>query len=175
MQATLTPPRARRSVLRLPAHDFRHDAVCYVTLRVVGRDCLFGELRGDAVRLGAFGELVRREWIRAAFARADVHLDDFIVMPNHLHGIVMLTRRRELRDALAARTSGKPTGVPALGAFVAGVKATTAVQINHARGTPGAAVWQRGHEERPIRDERELDHARRHLADNPVRWMVGPG
>ncbi len=111
--------------------------------------------------------------------RAEVVLDAFVVMPNHVHGIIGIIGggttpadgvgahgRAPLRGGIAFRPP------KSLGALVAGFKCAVTTRINRHRGTPGAKVWQRGYYERVLRDERELGIARRYIADNPLRWPL---
>ncbi|HEU4394808.1 MAG TPA: transposase, partial [Planctomycetota bacterium] len=93
-----------------------------------------------------------------------VYLDEVIVMPNHVHGIV------------AIGTDGDPPAAPrpTLGAVIGRFKALSAGAINRERGTPGAAVWQRGYYERIVRDDRAWDAIRDYIHDNPAMWDRDP-
>ena len=111
---------------------------------------MFGDVAGDEVKLSALGKLVREHWIAIPLHWAGVELDSFIVMPNHLHGIVVLTR--------AGQGPPLPTVVAA---FKAGVS----------REASGS-VWQRTFHDRVIRSELELQALRQYVADNPLRWAL---
>ena len=113
-----------------------------------------------------------------------VRLDAFVVMPEHGHGIVVLgdthragsDRGGDARAVLKpAPTGGGVTTRPgvrhALPEVVRALKTFSARRINALRGTPGAAVWQRGYYERVIRNERELVLTRRYIETNPQRWQ----
>ncbi len=62
----------------------------FVTIVVWRRECLFGEIMGREMRLNLFGEIVNEEWSRSAEIRREIALDAFVVMPNHIHGIVFI-------------------------------------------------------------------------------------
>lgn len=152
-------------------------AVYFVTLATVGRECLFGSIApGGALDLNEFGWIVRREWLRTGFVRPELQLDAYVVMPNHLHAVVAVDAARAAAGPVAqARVAECRVGnaLPphrVLGAVIAGFKAMCTVQINHRRGRPGAAVWQRNFVERVVRSGPELDAARRHIEQNPERW-----
>ena len=90
-------------------------------------------------------------------------LDAFVVMPNHVHGILFLT----------PTASGAPPR-HRLGEIVRAFKAYSARRINARRNTPGCSVWQRNYHERIVRDEEELARIRRYIAENPAAWPSDP-
>jgi REP-associated tyrosine transposase len=100
------PPRHRRSI-RLPHFDYTSGAAYFVTLCTLNRACLFGEVIDGAMQLNEAGRVAEAEWVRTAEMRPHAALDEFVVMPNHLHGIVVL--RKDLvaqwRDADGAARS----------------------------------------------------------------------
>jgi putative transposase len=113
-----------------------------------------------------------------------VQIDAFVVMPDHVHGIVVLGgthRAGSDRDGDArAGLKPAPTGCgPAtypgvhrgLPEVVRALKTFSARRINALRNTPGTPVWQRGYYERIIRSERELNLTRRYIETNPQRWQ----
>jgi putative transposase len=112
-----------------------------------------------------------------------VRLDAFEVMPDHVHRIVVLvdthpidpSRKGSVRAGLKpAPTDGGSTAYPGvrhgLPEVVRALKTFSARRLNEMRGTPGAAVWQRGYCERIIRNERELNLTKRYIETNPQRW-----
>lgn len=182
---TLAPSAGEhRRRLRLPLPGAAAPAVYFVTLVTAGRECLFGSVSVDGtLTLNEFGWMVQREWLRTGFVRPELELDAYVVMPNHLHAVLAVAPgtavagaplpsiARVAEPALAPETSS-PDRV--LGAALAGFKAMCTVQINHRRGRPGAPVWQRGFVERALRSGPDLDSARRHIEQNPERWIRRP-
>ena len=171
----------RRRTLRLPGSASAASAVFLVTLGTAGRESLFGAVTPEgAVVLNEFGWMVQREWLRTGFMRPELELDAYVVMPNHLHAVLAvapglpvaaapLPQAARVAEPGAALEPASPQRV--LGAVVAGFKAMCTVQINHRRGRPGATVWQRGFTERVLRSGAELEAARRHIEENPGRWL----
>jgi putative transposase len=172
---TLYDPR-RRSI-RLPHHDYA-GGVYFVTICAHDRVLLFGDVVDGMMVPNALGDIVLEEWIRTEEIRAEVTLDAFVVMPNHVHGIIGIVDGATITDGVGAHGRAPlRCGIAyrrpkSLGAFVAGFKSAVTKRINAIRGTPGGKVWQRNYWERVLRDERELHIARRYVRDNPLRWHL---
>jgi REP element-mobilizing transposase RayT len=79
----------RRSI-RLTEYDYSQAGMYFVTVCAHGRECLFGEVMDEVVRLNGFGGIVGEEWLRSAEIRKEIILDEFIIMPNHIHGIIII-------------------------------------------------------------------------------------
>jgi len=161
------PKRHHRRSIRLPRHDYTSAGAYFVTLVTVDRDCLFDDPRHRAI--------AERCWL--ALPRHFLHtaLDAWIVMPNHLHGIVVLQDPPEAahRGPTLDRTRPRPGLQPgSLGTVVGTFKSVTARRINRLRRTPSFPVWQRNYYERIVRDERELQHIRAYITANPTRWNL---
>jgi REP element-mobilizing transposase RayT len=130
---------------------------------------VLGRVLGEEMILNRLGERVAEEWLRSQDIRAEVQLDEFIVMPNHFHAIVLLQRAAgEYLEWKARGFQGSPAR--SISSPMQGFKSSSTRRINEARRTPGAAVWQRDYFERVLRSERELDRARAYILDNPRKW-----
>ncbi len=95
----------RRSI-RLPDYDYAQPGAYFVTFCVAQGECLFGEIVGGVVRLSRFGVIAREEWFRSAEIRAGILLyeEEFVIMPNHGHGIIRIISGDDWRG------SGRPRG-----------------------------------------------------------------
>ncbi len=146
----------RRS-LRLPEFDYGQPGAYFITICTHERELLFED--------PLFAEVARTEWHVSTQHRTEVRLDAFVVMPNHVHGIVWLL-------PVGARRASPVSGAPAqsLGAFVGAYKSTVTRSVNIVRAMPGAPVWQRGYYEHVVRDEADLERVREYIRDNPARW-----
>jgi len=141
--------------------------------------------------LNPWGEIVQEEWFRSADIRQEIvlHRDEFVIMPNHVHGIVWIVPNgdrgdrgngRGDRDGGRGDRPGAPTSAitpippgPArrsLASFLAGFKSVVTKRINTLREAPGVPVWQRNYYEHIIRDERALGYIREYILNNPARW-----
>ncbi len=167
--------------MRVQGYDYASRGGYFVTMCTQGRISLFGDVVSGEMRLNALGEIVCAEWFKTANARATVFLDanEFVVMPNHVHGIIWImqdtpvgaTRRVAPADA-SAKLHSRPQGLRpgSLGAIIGQFKSLTTKRINEHRGKPGAPVWQRGYYEHVIRRADTLDRIRQYILKNPARW-----
>ncbi len=126
------------------------------------------------------GMIVEEEWRRTGELRDNVSLDEYIVMPDHLHGIVTLSGRGTARRAPTSVTPASATtegfGSPVTGSIptiVRAFKSAVTKRVNELHSTPGARVWQRGYYEHVIRGEDELLRLREYIRSNPQCWLDG--
>ncbi len=116
--------------------------------------------------------------MRTPEIRNNVPIDECVIMPNHLHGILFLREWDDvgahcnvpLPDTPQIEQFGKST-VNSIPTIIKLFKSTVTKQINELRATPGQPVWQRTYFERVIRDEDELNRIRDYIIYNPVKWV----
>ncbi len=82
-----------RHTIRLHDYDYTHAGAYYVTICTVQKQCTFGEVVDRQVRLNEYGRVVEEEWAQTAIVRPYVVLDAFVVMPNHVHGVIVIAER----------------------------------------------------------------------------------
>jgi putative transposase len=164
----------RRSI-RLKGYDYTQPGAYFVTVIAHRRLSIFGEIAGGAMHLNACGETVRIEWMRTAAIRCEIQLDEFVVMPNHFHAIVMITECDG--GSVGARRRRAPTieqfSKPIAGSIptvIRAYKSAVTTRINQLRGTSGAPVWQRNYHEHIIRNADELSRIREYIRYNPMAW-----
>ena len=179
------PLRHHRRSIRLKGYDYTQAGAYFVTVCAHGRECLFGEVAEGEMRLNDYGRIVASTWEWLAEQYPYVELDEWVVMPNHVHGIVVMvddTGRGESptdEDVLSTRRGGsrpaptadKPKRKP-LGQLIGSFKTVSAKRINQMRAAPGAPVWQRNYYERIVRNERALNAIRQYIANNPLKWAL---
>ena len=158
------PDRHHRRSIRLRGYDYSRAGAYFVTICVYQRECWLGEIVAGQMCLSVLGRLVHEQWhaIREQFT--DLLLDSFVVMPNHVHGIIVLCRGG-VTPPLQKRT---------LGQIIAYYKYQTTKAVNLLLGTPGNRVWQRGFYDRIIRNDRELQAMRRYIHSNADHWAQDP-
>jgi REP-associated tyrosine transposase len=129
---------------------------------------LFGDVVDGEIRLNQWGQAVRDEWDKSAQIRKEIELDAFVVMPNHVHGIIVITNAPERATGRSPLQSG-PTR-RSVGAFVGGFKSAVTKRLGALSGSPGTPVWQRNYFEHVIRNDESLNRIRQYIFDNPGRW-----
>ena len=189
----------RRSI-RIPDYNYSRPGFYFITLCCSYREYLFGEIKDNIMILNDFGRIAYDEWIQSAKIRSEIELDEFVVMPNHFHAIVLINidgrkvnnsgrgdrpvaptdsnnpvaptdwAQNQLGDPPVAPT--RPTGPKSksIGSLMAGYKSSVTKKINQLRHKPGEPVWQRNYFEHIIRDEKSLAQIRQYILDNPENW-----
>jgi putative transposase len=154
-----------RHSIRLRGYDYSQPGMYYVTICTQDKKHLFGEVVEGEMKLNGYAEIIAACWRWLQKSRLDVQLDEWVLMPNHLHGILRIVERRG-----GSRTA--PT--KPLGRLIGAFKTVSAIRINEIRNTPGAPVWQRNYYEHIIRNEDELNKIRKYIRTNPLRWATDP-
>ena len=169
------PDKHHRRSIRLKDYDYSQNGAYFVTLSTQNRDYLFGEIVDGVMQLNSLGEIVKAEWINTGEMRPRILIDTFVIMPNHVHGILIIDdcrgtlQRAPTERALTVERFGNPTS-DSIPTIVRLYKSATTKRINLLRETPGIAVWQRNYYEHIIRNEVELSHIREYIQINPARW-----
>jgi len=162
-------PHRRRSI-RLPGYDYSQPGAYFVTVCTRDRECLFGKATKGAVCLSALGQIVAGCLADLPSHFQDVELDEWVVMPNHVHAILVIHGRGTACRAPTLNVRfGRPVSgsLPtAVGTYKAAV--TTLARRNHLAD----AVWQRNYFEHVIRDEEDLRRIREYIAHNPPSWEI---
>jgi putative transposase len=179
------PDRHHRQSARLKGHDYAQPGAYFVTVCIRDRECLLGDIVDGEMHLTEAGEIAWRCWedVRRHFPY--VALDAGIIMPNHIHGIIVIQGRGEASavplhaskerpesDASPLRQRPNGTQPRSLSAIVQNFKSISTRKMNAARGTPGTPVWQRNYYERVIRTDEELKAIRRYILNNPANWTT---
>jgi len=173
------PERCYRRSIRLPKYDYGRPGAYFLTVCTHERRCLFGQITDGEMRLNHLGRIAFDEWLRTGEMRPRIRLDAFVVMPNHIHGIIVITddfcrgtlqRAPTTRRAPTIERFGRPTS-DTIPTMIRLFKSATTKRINQLRSTPGAVVWQRNYYEHVIRNEADWHHIRNYIQANPVRWL----
>jgi REP element-mobilizing transposase RayT len=164
---------SRRRSLRLGGYDYTQPGAYFVTICSYQRRSIFGELDEDHVVLTEAGQVAADEWFRTAQLRPEVKLsrDEFIVMPNHIHGVIHLDWSRvgaRRRRAPASERFGQPVS-GSLATIIRAYKSAVTRNVNRMNNCFGCRIWQRNFYEHVIRTEAELDRLRRYIIQNPSR------
>jgi putative transposase len=191
------PKVPRRKSIRLKHYDYSQAGAYFITVCTHDRQCLFGEIQNGNMRLNQFGQMVADCWLDLPHHYPHIELHDYVVMPNHFHGIVVIVdtvragfkpaRTEPLQSARTesamvgagfkpastnpAPTNPTPTGRHGLPEIVRALKTFSARRINEYRNTPGISVWQRNYYEHIIRNEAAYWKIADYIQTNPQRWL----
>ncbi len=160
----------RRRSIRLPEYDYTRSGAYFVTICTYRQACLFGDVIDSIVQLSAWGEIASQCWRDIPDHFDHVELDEWVVMPNHVHGILLF---HPIVGAQHAAPLQKPNVTPgSLGAVIRSFKSAVTKRANEMQGTPGTPLWQRNYYEHVIRNDHTLNAIRQYIADNPARWTL---
>ncbi len=162
--------RHHRRSIRLKNYDYAQPGAYFVTVCTNRMTCLLGEIVDGAMKLNPIGEVVEEEWLKTPILRPNVGLDEYVVMPNHLHGIIMIMDHGRGVLQYAPTTSRFNSPSQTIGAIVRGFKSVVTKRINRMRDTPGQSVWQRNYYEHIIRSDKALNRIQEYIVYNPQRW-----
>ena len=156
--------QSSRRTPRLPGFDYTRPGIYFVSTCTHRRQCVLGSVVDGEVRLSEAGRIVQEEWLLTAEKRPYVILDSYVIMPNHLHGLIVLQERRRDEPAGGRKHS--------LSTIVGAFKAAASRRVAAERGKQGRVLWQRSYHERIVRNVQELDRIRAYIAANPSRWAT---
>jgi REP element-mobilizing transposase RayT len=157
----------RRKVIRLQGYDYSQAGEYFVTICTKDREHIFGKIEEGRMLLNGFGEIVAWCWNDLPSHYPNVEMDEFVIMPDHVHGIIVITEPDPVREGSEPSLTRRHP----LSEIVRSFKTFSARRINECRGTPGLSVWQRNYFEHIIRDERALERIREYIISNPERWF----
>ena len=175
------PQKHHRRSIRLKEYDYTQPGAYFITIVTFQRECLFGTIVDEEMKLNLYGLVAKQQWEKLPKRFSHIELNAFVVMPNHVHGILVITDRRgtaeSATDSLEESSRRAPTQErfqnPVKGSIptvVRAYKAAVAYRINLMRRTDGVPVWQRNYYEHVVRDEKEWDRIQRYIEANPLNW-----
>ncbi|MDP3450950.1 MAG: hypothetical protein Q8R87_10235 [Anaerolineaceae bacterium] len=196
-------PLFHRRSIRLPDYDYSSSGSYFITLVCHQREHLFGEIVEGEMRVNEYGRIAREEWLKTQKIRPNVEVleDEFVVMPNHFHGIVHIISSDkqngsfnsgdELVDDCVGKGSnsgdelvraysytplpervGFQSPARTLGSIVRRFKIAVTTRINTLRATPGQPVWLRNYYEHIISTEKDYENIVNYIFLNPLNWEL---
>lgn len=154
-------------------YDYSSEGGYFITIVTHNRLPIFGKVINGKVIFSEFGLIARREWLRSMQLRNNVKLfeDEFVVMPNHIHGIIWLIDQ----PSVGVERRSTPTKNPlvlsgSIPAIVRAYKSAVTYTINAKQNTLGQPVWQRNYYEHIIRDEKDYENIVEYIYQNPNNW-----
>ncbi len=169
-----TPKKPVRKSTRLKNYDYSQNGFYFVTVCVRDKKCLFGEIVDGVMFLNKIGEVAQKYLQELPNKFPDVALDEFVIMPNHFHAILIINRRDviyHVRSLARSRLNADainlvPTG---LSAIIRYYKGRTKFEIGKIDKN---FDWQSRFYDHIIRDEKSLDLVREYIVNNPLKWEL---
>ena len=177
------PNKHHRQSIRLPGYDYSQSGAYFVTICADRRQCLFGDVVDGQMRLNQYGAIVAEtyQWLCQRYPY--LISDEWIVMPNHFHAIMVITdkpRRGVSRNAPTInkqRTTDNSNNLSKstikrkpLGRLIGAFKTVSTKKINILQDAPGTTLWQRNYYEHIIRNQDAMDKIRQYIVNNPLSW-----
>ena len=170
------PQKHHRRSIRLPGYDYSQAGAYYITIVTHQRDCLFGKIENEKMILSDLGKIADECWRAIPDHFPLVELGAYVVMPNHVHGIIVITDNGRGAALLRPYTgpdenqnSHKINVKPgSLGAIVRSYKSAVSYRIHKEHNATG--IWQRNYYEHIIRDDKDLQNKTDYIDANPMLW-----
>lgn len=170
------PDRHHRRSIRLKGYDYAQSGAYFVTIVTQGRACLFGRVVNGQMQLNDAGSMAEACWLAIPEHFPFVELDAFAIMPNHIHGIIVITAVGANNHSPPPPHSPLPPQSPqtfrspsqTVGSIIRGFKIGVTKWFR--ANTDVYVVWQRNYYEHIIRDEPALQRIRHYIAANPAHW-----
>jgi putative transposase len=187
MSTRFDPQKHHRRSIRLAGYDYTQAGAYFVTIVTQGRECLFGEVVNGEMVLNEYGKIVQKWWDDIPTHFPGIETGAFVIMPNHVHGIIIITDNGrgtvpapvapepapDGRISTTGRGDPAPTTErkPTLGQIVAYFKYKSSKEMN-SLDMPEVITkfWQRNYYERIIRNDREMDAVWNYIENNPSAW-----
>ncbi len=175
------PEQHHRRSIRLKGYDYSQAGAYFVTVCTQDRACLFGDAADGEMRLNDAGRMVHSIWNEMSAFYLGVETDEFVVMPNHVHGIVVLVgvapRGRPVSGQAQDGQAQGPAPTMSLSDVIHRFKTMTTKRYADGVKTDGwpafrGRLWQRNYYEHIIRNDESLNRIREYIVNNPLQWAL---
>ena len=175
------PQKHHRRSIRLPDYDYSQPGAYFITIVTYQRDCLFGEIIDGEMHLSLMGQIAKENWCAIPEHFPHAELGAYVVMPNHVHGIIIIHENGLATNSspavgathwVAPTTNGPKRG--SIGAIIGSYKMSVTRRIQRELNTTGGLLgrryWQRNYYEHIIRNEAEYHRIHAYIESNPANW-----
>jgi REP element-mobilizing transposase RayT len=162
-------PHRRRNSLRLEGYDYTLPGGYFVTINTYRNESVLGMLSDGRVSLSNQGMIANTVWLNIPSHFHHVTLDAFVILPDHIHGILLITT--QTWNNVDPKTNGRKLAAGSLSAVVRSYKSAVTKTVNEIQKTPGRKLWQRNFHDRIIRNDKSLQRIRQYIQNNPkMHW-----
>ena len=160
----------RRSSLRLSSHDYSSAGFYFVTIITRGRENFLGEIINHKMILSDIGKIIYEQWLNLPEHFSDIELDEFIIMPNHIHGIIVKKYlSREEINSMNFKNQSLENTKQHLSKIIRFYKSSCTRIINSTQNKIYFG-WHKNYYDEVIRDNYSLNNIRKYIQLNPSRW-----
>ncbi|HEX2865865.1 MAG TPA: transposase [Ignavibacteriales bacterium] len=163
-----------RHSIRLKEYDYSSYGFYFITICTFEHRILFGNVKNGKVELNSLGKLVLEEFLNSVMIRKEISFDEYVVMPNHIHAIVILDNPAPIlhnNSPDQSERSSRILPVKSLTSFVAGFKSAVTSKAKNMLGYK-FSIWQRNYYEHIIRNDKDLYVIQQYIATNPLKWEI---
>ncbi|MCX5859329.1 MAG: transposase [Proteobacteria bacterium] len=165
----------RRRSVRLKGYDYSGTGAYFVTVCTNRKKCILGKVIDEQIVPTTIGKIAKNCWEEIPKHFPNVELDEFVIMPNHVHGIIQIirvgaTHASPLQKHLS-NSNPHGSGPRTIGSIVGSLKSATTRYANGIGLGNGFSIWQRNYYEHIIRNEDELNQVREYIIKNPLKWQ----
>lgn len=169
-----------RKSIRLPGFDYSREGAYFITICTHDREELFGEIKNGEMILNENGKIARDIWYETPSHFPHIAMDEFVVMPNHIHGIIIINepvmKNVGARHAVPLQKNQceqfrKPT-IGTIPTIIRSYKSAVTKKINENRTAVHTPVWKRNYWEHVIRDEKSYETIASYIINNPLKWEM---
>ena len=178
--------KTRKNSLRLDNYNYSWAGAYFITICSYKKESLFGKINDFSMKLNDFGKIVQSCWDQISGKYKNIDLGDFVIMPNHIHGIILIvgaihespeTKRTIYKSSC---NNGVIRELPLrverrnmlLSKIIGRFKMNSSKLINNIRSSAGAHIWQRGYYDHIIRNDEDLNNIKQYIQNNPQNWQT---
>ncbi|MFA5271010.1 MAG: transposase [Candidatus Omnitrophota bacterium] len=147
---------------RLREYDYSQSGYYYVTICVQNRRFIFGDISNNKMITSQYGDIAKNSWLDLPNHYKNIQLDVFVIMPNHIHGIIIINNPVGNRPACSVNKNNN------LSVIVGSYKSTVTKQINRMNNV--VFRWQKSFHDHIIRTTDSLKNIREYIENNPINW-----
>jgi REP-associated tyrosine transposase len=167
----------KRKNNRLKCHNYSHSGFYFVTICTKNRQNFFGEISNEKMVLSEIGKIVLRCWKEITRHVSGVSLDEFVIMPNHVHGIVCVDafvtvgNRHACSLQLQTENQYQKRNVQKLPVTIGSFKSSVTRMTNELYPQNNFS-WQKSYYDHVIRNEKATEKIRAYVLYNPLNWYL---
>jgi len=161
----------------LKEYDYSQRGMYFVTICTQDRRCLFGEVVDGNMKLNEIGNIVKNEWVKLPKRFLNTEMGSFIIMPNHVHGIIIVgapLAGARVNDNYGGKNRATARVAPThIGNIIGAYKSSvynSCLHIYKNNDSFLGKIWQRNYYEHIVRDEGDLNRIQEYIQNNPINW-----